>query len=199
MRLRVLSICLVLTFLTTACSSSANNASGATSKFDILQFFSGRQSNTITRTYRSDKEQATFVFEQIIKAIESNDSVALKELFSVSTVTSVDGFEEDMNALMDFYEGEMVSYKQFGPGTHAVKEGSIQRKEMFASFDIITTLADYRLAIRFFTVDSADPENLGVYSLYIIKAENSNPDSAYWGSDEWDAWNEGINIEKHTN
>jgi len=116
----------------------------------------------------------------------------LRELFATSTINTVGSFDEDIDALLDFYEGEMISHKQHGPGSHAIKDVAYQRKEVFASYDISTNLEEYRLAIRFCTVDSENPENLGIYSLYIIKAEDSNMDYAYWGND---VWNLGINIE----
>ena len=196
MRLRVFLICIVLALLTSACSPPMTSSSGDASKFDNLGIFARRQSNIFTRRYSTDSKQADYIFEQIINAIESDDASALKELFATSTVSYIGSFEEDIHLLMDFYEGEMISYKRFGPGTHTIKEGSFQRKEVFASFDVTTNVADYRFAIRFCTVDSENSGEIGVYSLYIIKAASSKLSSAYWGND---VWNEGINIEEYTN
>lgn len=192
MRLRFFLVCVLLVCFTTSCSLTTNITPIATSPYDVVESIPGEESDMFNRRYNTNGEQADDVFEQIIDAIEGDDTSALRELFSISTVAAIDNFDEDINALIDFYEGEMISYKRYGPGSHASKEGTSYTKDVFASFDVTTNLAKYRLAIRFCTIDSENSENLGVHSLYIIKAENSDMDFAYWGND---IWNIGINIE----
>ena len=44
----------------------------------------------------------------------------------------------------------------------------------------------YRIAIQSFTVDTANPNNVGIWSLYIIKAEDDeDPYSAYRGDGKY--------------
>lgn len=153
-----------------------------TEKYDIF-----------SRFYNTDGERADQLFEEIIKALEEDNAEALKEWFSVSTCNAEEDFDESIHALLTFYDGSKVSYRRFGPGSSAAREGSTERKEIEASYDITTTTAVYRMVIKFCTVDTENPDNIGVTSLYITKAENSDMNFAYWGSGEM---NIGIHIEQ---
>lgn len=195
MRLRIFLVCVVLVFLMSACVPSTNVTHADTPPCYGPGIIKEGEADVFNRNFNTDSEQADYIFEQIINALENKDALALKALFSDSTVASIGNFEEDIHTLVNFYEGEMVFYKRYGPGSHAYKEGTTQAKDIFASFDITTNLTKYRLAIRFCAVDSEKPENIGLYSLYIIKAENSDLAFAYWGND---VWNVGINIEDNT-
>lgn len=150
------------------------------------------EEDIFNRFYDNDGEQADLLFEQIIQSLENHDAQALKDLFSLSTCTAVENIEDDISKLLKYYNGEMVSFKRYGPGSEATKEGTSKRKEIFASYDVTTTEAEYRIAFRFCTVDSDNSDNIGLYSFYIIEAENSDRNFAYWGNDEWIV---GINIE----
>lgn len=150
------------------------------------------EEDIFNRFYDNDGEQTDLLFEQIIQSLENHDVSNLKNLFSVWACNTADNLDEDINDLLEFYNGEMVSFKRYGPGSHAVKEGNSKRKEIFASYDVTTTEAKYRIAFRFCTVDSDNSDTIGLYSFYIIEAENSDRNFAYWGNDEWIV---GINIE----
>lgn len=102
----------------------------------------------------------------------------------------------NISSLFDFYDGEMISFKRYGPGSNSFKEGNIYSKEIFASYDVTTTKGVYRISILFCTVDTQTPGNVGILSLYIIRAENSDTDHAYWGDD---SRSPGINIESSEN
>lgn len=150
------------------------------------------ESEMFDRFYSTDGEQANLMFEKIISCIEEQDSTAMKKLFSLNTIDTVANIDEGIKVLFDFYEGEMASYKLWGPASYSSKEYNVYTKRLDASFDVYTTVGVYRIAIRFCTIDSQTPENLGLISLYIIKAEDSNMEYTYWGGD---IFNPGITIE----
>ena len=192
MKLRFIVLCVLLAFFTAACASPTDFASTTTAPYDGVNRIQEDKADLFNRSDMTNAQQADYIFEKIICAIEADDTLALRELFSTSTVNNIDSFDEDIKTLVDFFEGKMVSYKRYGPGSNESKEGTFRTKDVFASFDVTTDSAQYRIAIRFCAVDSQNAENIGVYSLYIIKAENSDTEVAYWGND---VWNPGINIE----
>lgn len=49
------------------------------------------------------------------------------------------------------------------------------------------------LQLKHFLKDSADANNIGVYSLYVVRAEDSDIRFAYWGDGNWTP---GINIDE---
>ena len=143
-------------------------------------------------THLSHSDQSDLLLEQILTALEDKDTDSLKSLFALTVTTSVLRFDGDMEELMDFYRGELVEYKRYGPGSHAVKESGIHTKEIYVSYDIVTTQGEYRLAFLFCVANSEDATCLGLHSLYIVEAKCSDMKYAYWGGEDWLP---GINID----
>ena len=92
-----------------------------------------------------------------------------------------------MDCLFDYYRGEFVSYDDWGgPGVEQSVDNGRKKKEMYSTYDIKTSEQMYRIAIQSFTVDTANPNNVGIWSLYIIKAEDDeDPYSAYRGDGKY--------------
>ena len=67
------------------------------------------------------------------------------------------------------------------------------RKEIQYSVTVETTAGKFHIAILECVTDDFDEENVGVTSIYIIKAENWQNDHVYRGDGNWTP---GINIEK---
>lgn len=193
-------IILLLLFLSTGCcvqesgSAAWNNASYPDKKAenatisDVIEW----ENDMFNRYYSTDSDQADAVLQAIVTAIESQDSAMLKALFSKYAVDTSVNLDDQILCLFDFYEGEMVSFCRYGPGSHSTKEENMYVKEIFVSYDIHTTSGDYRIAVKFCTIDSSHPDNVGIGSLYIINQKNSDLNYAYWGGN---VWNAGIHIE----
>ena len=136
-----------------------------------------------------DPQATNNKFEEIISAIQNQNEPALKDLFSKTSISQAEDIHSSITALFDFFQGEMLSYDDLGArsidkgknddGTRRIWE-SIQ-----STYDVETTEQKYRFAIKEFTKDTADPNNVGIYSLYIIREEDSNLQFAYWGDGQW--------------
>ena len=62
------------------------------------------------------------------------------------------------------------------------------------TYDFNTNICKYRLAIKWCAQDTSNADNVGIWSLYIIRAEDDiTPNHAYWGDC---LWTNGINIGK---
>ena len=63
---------------------------------------------------------------------------------------------------------------------------------MDSTYDVKTTKSEYRITIQYVVKDTANNDNVGIHSLYIIKtAEDITSQSAYWGDGKHTP---GINI-----
>ena len=145
--------------------------------------------------FDNDAQIANDSFEKIIEAIQGRDTDKIKSLFSKKSIEETDDFDEDVLALFNFYQGEMSSYNDWG--ARSADEGKNDDgtgrdwKSIQSTYDVETSKQKYRFAIKTFILDTADPDNVGICSLYIIKAEDSDLQFAYWGDR---LWTPGINV-----
>lgn len=186
MKQMLIIMCILIAVTLTACLPSVFQTGDDTSHT------SDSEKELFNRFYSTNGEQADALFAQIIAAIESQDSETMKAFFAAYVIDTAEDIENDISSLFDFYEGEMTTYKRSGPGSHTSKEGGEYTKEIFASYDVTTTTGVYRIAINFCTAYSENADRVGLTSMYIIKAEDSDMNFAYWGDDVWDT---GIVIE----
>lgn len=151
------------------------------------------------RFYNTSATEAEAMLETLLAAIESGEAQTVKNLFSKHVQETAPNLNENISELFEFYKGEMISFVRYGPGSSASKEGQSYQQEIFCSFDVATTTSVYRIAFLFCTVDTEsldNVDNVGLTSVYIIRAEDSDMDKAYWGiNNENDIWKPGINIE----
>jgi len=149
-----------------------------------------------SRFYNTSANEAEAMLEILLATVETGDSESVKKVFSKHIQDSVSNLDNSISALLKFYNGKMISYDRNATGSSATKENRTYKNEIFTSFDVTTTVDTYRIAFIFCTVDNEYPDNVGLTSVYIIRAEDSNMETAYWGIDnENDIWKPGINIE----
>ena len=137
--------------------------------------------------YGTSGQQAEELFHKLIQIIESQDHAAMKDLFSNNTVSDISELESNIEDLFNAYEGEMVSFELRGPVTSGSKRGDKYTEIIDAIFIVTTTKGAFKLAFRVYTIDSHTPDNLGIHSVYWIKAEDSEMRIA--------DWTPGINVE----
>ena len=144
---------------------------------------------------RNDKQIANERFETLIDAIQTHNSEAVKAVFSNNALREVENIDSSIQELFGYFQGNLLSYKAWaGPSVHATKNHGEYWKSYDCTYDFETTQDKYRLAMEIITVDTADTDNVGIQSLYIIRFEDdTRPNFAYWGDGEHTP---GINIGK---
>ena len=150
-----------LTFLFSSCVAS-DNAGTQQENWEKEMF---------NRHYYTDDQQVTAIFEEMIQIIETQDHVAMKALFADSVVANVGTLDNDIAALFDIYQGEMVSYKCYGPSTHGSKRGDKYVKNIHGIFDVTTTAGVFTLGFDVCTINTREPENIGILSVYLVSTE----------------------------
>ncbi|HMM00788.1 MAG TPA: DUF5104 domain-containing protein [Bacilli bacterium] len=142
----------------------------------------------------NDEEIAQVNLERLITALDSENALNIRELFAPNVLENIEDFDTQIQNLIDYYVGSYESYEDSGPVTNIDKNGDRVIKWQDMSNDIITIDNIYRISIRWYVKDSNDIDNVGIWSLYIIKfSDDRNPNYSYWGDG---MWTNGINIAK---
>lgn len=133
---------------------------------------------------------------KIISAITSQDSNKIGVLFSKSIQEELNGLQENALEFLEFVQGDIISVSvpsEAGIGVDYKIEKGKKRKEIQVAFSILTTEAQYYIAIKECTMDEFEGGNIGVTSIYIIDSRDWTENYIYRGDGKW---NKGINIEK---
>ena len=143
-----------------------------------------------------DRGIANERFEQVIEAIQNQDSDALKSLFSENALNLAKDMDEAIYELFGYYQGELLSYNDWSALNvdYSKERDGSRRKRLYSTYDVETSQGSYRFAMEFIPEDTADTGNVGIRSLYVIKLEDdTDPSIAYRGDGKYTP---GININK---
>lgn len=133
-------------------------------------------------------ELNVLLLEEILKAIEEKNETALIDLFAPNSIKSLENFNESINSLFDYYEGNKISYKQMDAVVKESPSYAPNDEQIDVTFDIKTDKQSYRIAFRTieFIGNKHTKDNYGIRSLYIIKAEDDTDLSVpYWGDGQF--------------
>ena len=132
------------------------------------------------------------IMVDVLEAIQKKDKSALIKLFSKNTVSRVEYFNQSMSDLFDYYQGNYLSLEWKGSTGHQSWDYGEKTEEESFSFDVKTSVNEYRFCIKYCAVDTTDEDNIGICSLYIIKMEDDTDSEHAYGGDGKDT--PGINI-----
>ena len=129
-------------------------------------------------------------FGRIIEAIKSQDKEAIKSIFSAQTLAQYVDFEDQIDCLFEFIQGEIESWERTGgPATFGGKnsrakndDGSILIwKTIMATYDIKTSEQKYHVSLKEVKQHTHDSDKLGANSFCIINAADWHEKPNYWG------------------
>ncbi|MDR0425532.1 MAG: DUF5104 domain-containing protein [Clostridiales bacterium] len=140
----------------------------------------------------SDESVAQKKLGQLVSAIEEKDAERLRSLFAKSKINDISTFEQTATDLFAYLDEPIVSVSKHGPGVNASKTGGNTFKYFQMSNVISTSNKTFRIAVYICEIDTANSENVGIWSLYIINKEHDiKTDYFYWGDN---LWTPGINV-----
>ncbi|MCH3976545.1 MAG: DUF5104 domain-containing protein [Bacilli bacterium] len=140
----------------------------------------------------NDSEIAEKNLEKLLTAMQSEDINQVKELFANNISTEIDDFDSSALELLNYYDGIFDAYTTGGLGTEVDRDSGIEKKWFNMSYDITTTEDKYRIAMIWYIQDSNDTENIGIWSLYILRfSEDEYPEMSYGGDG---LWTNGIHV-----
>lgn len=146
----------------------------------------------------TDTDAAKKDLEKIIKCLENNDHDGVKNLFAANRISDIEDFDDDIDELLIYYDGELVSYQTDFPSTQDDIDGKLRRKWFIITADVVTTTDTYFFSMYWCEKDTSDKNNVGIWTLYIFNIKD-NPDKKYTFYDEpWgDEAINGIHIVKY--
>lgn len=187
---------LVFFMIITGCHASNDNAGIDKSAEHTTNGLTEPQYDSVDSVFQenklSDKEQAELVIDTLLNAESEMNTQAILALFAPSIANATHGLEADIASFQEFVQGDVITIERHGPSVHEIRDGDVHVKEYIASFDVTTTETEYRIAMKFLTIDTASPDNIGLHSVYVVLAEDTDTTFTYWGGD---VWNAGIVIE----
>lgn len=121
----------------------------------------------------SDDTIANARLEQVIEAIKNKDKDTVKSLFSKQALSESIDFDSSMNDLFDFFQGEVDSWKKSsGPTVFESNDHGHKKKEVSSYYYINTDKQKYFFLLQDYPVDTDHPDNVGLYMLLVVKAED---------------------------
>lgn len=174
---RKLAIVIIMNFL---CVLLLSSCSGGTMLNKIF-------GNKKEQFFNKERAEENAKMDEVLEAIKNKDNTKLKELFSKNVISQLESFEQNIMDLFDYYQGEVVSYDDWGgSGGEETWDYGNKQKILYLSYDVKTTYKEYRFAIKYIIVDTDVPDNVGIYSLYIIKMEDDiEPQLGYRGDNKF--------------
>lgn len=117
---------------------------------------------------------------QILDFIENKDKEGMQEIFSQQALNEADDLDNEMDYIFEFFEGEVMSWKDSGVSVGETNDYGSKTKQVRSFFEVETDEESYVVFILENTEDTEQPENVGVYTLRIIKAEDEDTQFTYW-------------------
>jgi len=111
--------------------------------------------------------------EEVIDALENQDKDALKALFSEQALNESSDFDINMNQLFEFFQGKVDSWeKSSGPSVSTSNNHGHKTKVIDSYYFVNTDKQKYFFLLTDHSVDTDNPDNVGLYLLLVVKAED---------------------------
>ena len=122
--------------------------------------------------YSDDGQKANARLEQVIEAIENRDKIDLRAMFSQQALAEAEELDERMDYLFDFIQGDIESWESSAGGVDESNRHGHKVKKTRYWYTVTTEEEEYLFFLLEYPVDTEHPENVGLYMLQVIKAED---------------------------
>ena len=108
---------------------------------------------------------------QVVKALEEQAKVALKNMFSNHSLNDSTDFDENLNRLFNIFQGELNSHDfDYGPVSEKIEYGK-REKEIKVYFNIDIQEESYSFFLVDYPTNTLNPDNKGLYTLRVTNFE----------------------------
>ena len=148
----------------------------------------------ITMTGCIYNDDSTFALEntkKLISYMENDDKANIKELFAPNIIKQVEGLDEQIDELCEYWQGNFVSLAAGGVGGEGSREYGVYIDIVFASYEIKTTESNYLFATYWYRRDDTDENNVGIWYLWVdCYTDDETPNSI----GKWENYEVGITL-----
>jgi hypothetical protein len=147
----------------------------------LLDACSGDRSRTDMLNNMNDDEKAHHRMELIIKALKNKNKDELKAMFSKQVLIEDKQMDINIEYLFKFFQGDVVSWERRGGLiTDWNNDDGNKTTELKSFFYVDTNKQKYIVFLLEYTEDTFHPENVGLYTLRLIKKEDEKTQFGYW-------------------
>ncbi len=122
----------------------------------------------LARELGSEQQLADRMMEEIVAALDNGDVEALKSLFSKDALKEVEYMDEQIQDVLDFYQGKKQSFEGDASSSTHTKYGEDIEKELKGHYTLITDAEQYMVAYQYEVVDKHNPDREGLLSMEIV-------------------------------
>lgn len=120
-----------------------------------------------------DAKNAETMLAQVIEAIKNQDKDALKAMFSKQAADDVEDFDGGIAHLFGFIQGNINTWEKLdGPTVFESNDHGHKKKEVSSYYYVKTDKQKYFFLLRDYPVDTDHPDNVGLYMILVVKAED---------------------------
>jgi hypothetical protein len=121
----------------------------------------------------NDDKKADARLEQVIEVIKNQDKDTLRAMFSKQALDEADDFDGRVDYLFGFIQGKIYSWKRLdGPTVFESNDYGHKKKEVSSYYYVNTDKHKFFFLLRDYPVDTDHPDNVGLYMLLVIRAED---------------------------
>lgn len=148
----------------------------------IILFFLTACSTTEGHTpMDNDNQIADKRIEQLLDAIKDKDKETICSMFSKQALDESENLDESIEYLFSFFQGEVISWeKDSGPIVDEITENGKQIKELKTWYNVKTSNQKYIIFMIDYPVNTNEPDNVGLYTLRVVKEEDKETQLGYW-------------------
>lgn len=125
--------------------------------------------------YDNDSELADARIEQLFEATQQQDKATFKKMFSQKAINEADNIDDEIDCFFSFVQGTAISWnRDESPRVFEVVEYGRKSKQLITWYTLNTDKQSYLVLLVDYPVDTMNSENVGLYSIRILKLEDEN-------------------------
>lgn len=134
----------------------------------------------------SDSDKCEQVIENIVFALDNQDTAKLKELFSLFACSQNENIDNEIEEAFSYYKGPSKAIVKQARKKSENRNGSDHLVQYECAYEIETSDEVFQLAVLVYTINTYDKTKVGVESIYLFKkSESQDKEAAYWGDGLW--------------
>ena len=149
---------------------------------------------SMKKFYTEDSVLVKDTYVQLLDVLSRRDHEQLKGMLSPKVRQNPD-LDQKIEDLFDYIEGDILPFDeetQILPAAEMSFHHGGRSKKLRTSIDLVTDEQKYIISLQEYVVDTIEPDNEGIESIYIAYAKNYTYGVIYQSGSRWDT---GINLE----
>lgn len=131
--------------------------------------------------YFNDDKKADARLEQVLKVMENKDKKGLKAMFSKQALAKANDMDSSIEYIFNLFQGKVTSWNNYGGFTlDETNDYGHITKEAKSFYNVSTDKQKYIFFLLEYNTDTDHPDNVGLYTLRVIKAVDEKTQFGYW-------------------